>query len=57
MTWTLDNGTIVLQNFVKKDEDCTADKLKYWGTDYLDIVWNTTGHHKNIIFEPANSQK
>jgi hypothetical protein len=24
MTWTLKNGTVVLQNFVMKDEDCTA---------------------------------
>ncbi len=23
MTWTLKNGTVVLQNFVMKDEDCT----------------------------------
>ena len=43
MTWTLDNGTVVLQNFVMADEDCTEDRLEFWGKKYLDIVWNTTG--------------
>ena len=43
MTWTLDNGTTVLQNFVMADEDCTEDRLEFWGKKYLDIVWNTTG--------------
>ena len=26
MTWTLDNGTVVLQNFVMAEDDCTEDR-------------------------------
>ena len=43
MTWTLDNGTVVLQNFVMAEDDCTEDRLEFWGKKYLDIVWNSTG--------------
>ena len=43
MTWTLDNGTVVLSNFVMEDEECSASRLEYWGQQYLPIVWNSTG--------------
>merc|ERR1719234_1144360 len=43
MTWILDNGTVVLSNFVMEDEECSADRLDYWGTQYLPLVWNMTG--------------
>jgi hypothetical protein len=43
MTWTLDNGTVVLSNFVMEDEECSADRLAYWGREYLPLVWNSTG--------------
>merc|ERR1719234_577117 len=43
MTWILDNGTVVLSNFVMEDEECSADRLNYWGTQYLPLVWNMTG--------------
>merc|ERR1719234_274647 len=43
MTWPLDNGTVVLSNFVMEDEECSADRLDYWGTQYLPLVWNMTG--------------
>ena len=44
-----------------QDEECTADRLEYWGTQYLDIVWNSTGQKKeekncyatNISFAPS----
>ena len=39
----------ILENRLIKsvqDEECTADKLEYWGTQYLDIVWNSTGQKK-----------
>ena len=75
MTWTLDNGTIVLQNFVNKDEarisqcqntinklysylkDCTADKIDYWGTDYLNLVWNMTGTAECCYTDGCNDNR
>ena len=71
MTWTLDNGTIVLQNFVNKDEawelwvficnlflkDCTADKIDYWGNDYLDLVWNMTGTAECCYTDGCNDNR
>merc|ERR1719312_937150 len=34
MTWTLDNGTVVLQNFVMAEDDCTEDRLEFWVDKY-----------------------
>ena len=28
MTWILDNGTVVLSNFVMEDEECSSDRLE-----------------------------
>ena len=38
MTWTLDNGTIVLQNFVNKDEACFEDYEYLFVTFFKRIV-------------------
>ena len=71
MTWTLDNGTIVMQNFVKKDQvklwnensshlsaqDCTADQLDYWGSTYLDLVWKMTGTAECCYSDGCNDNR
>ncbi len=44
MTWTLKNGTVVLQNFVMKDEDCTP-VCKIFNSCHLE--------NKKIIFHFA----
>ena len=72
MTWTLDNGTIVMQNFVNKDQvksfskmkalqlfnqDCTANQLEYWGSTYLDLVWNMTGTAECCYSDGCNDNR
>ena len=34
-----------------KDEECGADRLDYWGNQYLDIVWNSTGFTMALILD------
>ena len=42
MTWRLDDGRTVLQNFVMKAEDCTAGRLRRW-EEYIRRVWGVPG--------------
>ena len=71
MTWTLDNGTIVMQNFAKDEvkdisvlnsvelcvKDCSADKLRYWGGEYLKLVWNMTGEAECCYSDGCNDNR
>ena len=49
-------------NFVKTKgniylKDCTADKIDYWGNDYLDLVWNMTGTAECCYTDGCNDNR
>ena len=47
MTWTLDDGTVVLSNFIMEDEECSQDRLDYWGQVGTIIPLNFSAHPRN----------
>ena len=38
-------------------KDCTADKIDYWGNDYLDLVWNMTGTAECCYSDGCNDNR
>ena len=38
-------------------KDCTADKIDYWGNDYLDLVWNMTGTAECCYTDGCNDNR
>ena len=42
MTWRLGNGTVILQNFVRYEDDCTPSRRRYWRR-YMAYVWGMDG--------------
>ncbi|CAB4060665.1 unnamed protein product [Lepeophtheirus salmonis] len=44
VTWRLGNGTVILQNVVKFDEECTHSKIAFW-SKFIDVYYG--GNEKN----------
>lgn len=42
MTWRLGNGTVILQNFVQFEEECTQERRHFWRR-YIGAVWKMDG--------------
>ena len=38
-------------------KDCTAEKIDYWGHDYLDLVWNMTGTAECCYSDGCNDNR
>ena len=38
-------------------QDCSADKLEYWGGEYLDLVWNMTGTAECCYEDDCNDNR
>ncbi len=54
MTWRLEDGRTVLQNFVMSAEDCTTARLVYW-ENYIQRVWKTAGWAECCFENECNS--
>ncbi len=42
ITWRLGNGTVILQNVVLFENECTAPKIEFW-TNFIDLYYQTSG--------------
>ena len=42
ITWRLGNGTILLQNLVNAQEECTDEKVSFW-SQFVDLYYKTYG--------------
>lgn len=42
ITWRLGNGTILLQNLVHAQEECTDEKVSFWSR-FVDLYYKTYG--------------
>ena len=42
ITWRLGNGTILLQNLVTAEEECTDEKIAFW-SQFVDLYYKTQG--------------
>ena len=42
ITWRAGNGTILLQNVVRKDEECVQSRLDYW-SQFIDLYYRGSG--------------
>lgn len=42
ITWRLGNGTILLQNLVTAEEECTDEKVAFW-SQFVDLYYKTAG--------------
>ena len=42
ITWRLGNGTILLQNLVSAEEECTDEKISFW-SQFVDLYYKTVG--------------
>ena len=40
ITWRLGNGTILLQNLVSAEEECTEEKIRFW-SQFVDLYYKT----------------
>ena len=42
ITWRLGNGTILLQNLVTAEDECTDEKISFW-SQFVDLYYKTVG--------------
>ena len=42
ITWRAGNGTILLQNVVRKDEECVKSRLTFW-SQFIDLYYRGSG--------------
>lgn len=42
VTWRLGNGTVILQNAVRFEKECTADKVRFW-TNFVAMFYSSPG--------------
>ena len=42
ITWRLGNGTILLQNLVTAEDECTDEKIAFW-SQFVDLYYKTQG--------------
>lgn len=49
ITWRLGNGTVLLQNLVKAQEECTDEKVKFWST-FVDLYYKTYGGYVSCCY-------
>ena len=42
ITWRLGNGTVLLQNVVVFESECTVDKINFW-TKFINLYYRSTG--------------
>ena len=41
ITWKLGNGSVILQNVVVFENECTAPKIEFW-TRFIDLYYQET---------------
>ena len=46
ITWRAGNGTILLQNVVRRVEECTNSRIKFWSS-FIDMYYRGSGSSVN----------
>ena len=49
ITWRLGNGTILLQNLVSAEDECTEEKIGFW-SQFVDLYYKTAGGSVSCCF-------
>ncbi|XP_040571183.2 uncharacterized protein [Lepeophtheirus salmonis] len=53
MTWTLNTGEVILQNFITAEIDCTPERLNFW-EKYIDETWGNPGRARCCFSDGCN---
>ena len=52
ITWKLANGTVLLQNVVRFDEECLPQKIKFW-SNFIDLYYKDSGGAVKCCRQPG----